>query len=269
MSNKEQLKDFRTSLGRLVHGDCLDAMKTLPDKSFKVMVTSPPYNILNSTGGGLRYGKKKGGRELWASPGLRDGYDGYSDNMEYGEYVEWQRKCLTEMMRLLREDGVIYYNHKWRTQNKLLQDRSSIVEGFPVRQIIIWHRNGGLNFNKYMFVHDYEVIYMIAKPDFKLAKEALGMTTVWRINYAVNNEHPAPFPLELPLRCLTSAGEGPVLDPFMGSGTTALAAEKMGLEWVGVEQSKKYFSMARKRLRKAAGHVSLGSGGKELKPLWS
>jgi modification methylase len=67
------------------------------------------------------------------------------------------------MMRLLTDDGAIFYNHKWRVQDGLLQDRNDIVSGFPVRQIIIWHRNGGINFNKGYFLPTYEVIYLIAK----------------------------------------------------------------------------------------------------------
>ena len=60
------------------------------------------------------------------------------------EYVEWQRECLRAMLRVLTPDGAIFYNHKWRVQRGLLQDRSDIMDGFPVRQIIIWQRSGGL-----------------------------------------------------------------------------------------------------------------------------
>jgi superfamily II DNA or RNA helicase len=58
--------------------------------------------------------------------------------MPHEQYVEWQRKSLAEMMRLLKGNGAIFYNHKWRVQRGLLQDRADIVNGFPVRQIIIW-----------------------------------------------------------------------------------------------------------------------------------
>ena len=76
------------------------------------------------------------------------------------------------MMRLLREDGAIFYNHKWRVQGGLLQDRSEIVKGFPVRQIIIWKRDGGINFNRGYFLPTYEVIYLIAKSAFRLRSKA-------------------------------------------------------------------------------------------------
>ena len=88
------------------------------------------------------------------------------------KYVAWQRESLTAMMRVLRNDGVIFYNHKWRVQGGLLQDRHDIVEGFPVRQIIIWKRKGGINFNPGYFLPTYEVIYMICKPDFKTCAQS-------------------------------------------------------------------------------------------------
>ena len=96
--------------------------------------------------------------------------------MPHEEYVQWQRACLTEMMRLIPDTGAIFYNHKWRTQNKLLQTRNDIVDGFPVRQIIIWQRAGGHNFNNQYFVPTYEVIYLICKvrvPAVALLREIL------------------------------------------------------------------------------------------------
>lgn len=63
--------------------------------------------------------------------------------MPHEEYAAWQRRCLTEMYRIIKDDGAIFYNHKWRVQGGLLQDRQDIVSGFPVRQIIIWRRKGG------------------------------------------------------------------------------------------------------------------------------
>ena len=91
--------------------------------------------------------------------------------MPHHEYVTWQKKCLSEAMRILRDDGAIFYNHKWRVQAGLMQDRADIVNDFPIRQIIIWKRAGGFNFNPGYFVPTYEVIYLIAKPKFKLASK--------------------------------------------------------------------------------------------------
>ena len=135
------------------------------------------------------------------------------------------------------------------SQNGLLQDRADIVNGFPVRQIIIWQRTGGFNHNPGYFLPTYEVVYMIAKPNFMLAPKSGGIGDVWRIQPARGNHHPAPFPVELANRCIQSTTADVVLDPFMGSGTTAVAAEYCGREWIGIELSEKYCEMARSRIR--------------------
>ena len=134
---------------KIVQGDCLEVMKTLPNESFDLVVTSPPYNLKNSTGNGMKDGR--GGK--WKNAELVNGYADYDDCMPHNEYVEWQRNCLTEMMRLIPNDGAIFYNHKWRVQAGFLQDRHDIIDGFPVRQIIIWQRKGGINFNAGYFTN--------------------------------------------------------------------------------------------------------------------
>lgn len=170
-------------LNKVTTGDCIDVMSKIPAKSVGLIATSPPYNIKNSTGNGLKDGR--GGK--WANSQLINGYDTYDDNLPHEDYVAWQRKCLDGMMRLLQDNGAIFYNHKWRVQGGLLQDRSDIVEGFPVRQIIIWQRKGGINFNPGYFLPTYEVIYLIAKPKFRLAPKANALGDVWQIGQELNN----------------------------------------------------------------------------------
>lgn len=247
-STSESIPFSSVLKGQIIYGDCLKVMKALPPKSFKCIVTSPPYNIKNSTGNGLKNGS--GGK--WPKAALLEGYENHKDTLPHKDYVSWQRECLHEMMRLLKPDGAIFYNHKWRVQSGLLQDRSDIVEGFPVRQILIWHRAGGINFNPGYFLPNYEVIYLITKPEFRLAPKANALGCIWRINQENSNPHPAPFPVELASRCIKSVGEGPILDPFMGSGKTAVAAEQEGLEWLGIENSKEYAAMAEARLSESA-----------------
>lgn len=230
--------------GDIRQGDCLEIMRSMPSESVGLVVTSPPYNIKNSTGNGLKDGR--GGK--WPNAALQAGYKEHGDCMPHEEYVAWQRGCLAEMMRLLKPDGAIFYNHKWRVQNGLWQDRSDIVKDFPVRQVIIWHRSGAINFNKGYFLPNYEVIYLIAKPGFELAPKANAVGAVWRIDQARDNPHPAPFPVELAERCIKSVGKGPVLDPFMGSGTTAIAAEQAEIDWIGIELSADYAKMAEQRI---------------------
>jgi len=231
-------------VNQFVQGDSHAVMADMPDNCVDLVVTSPPYNLKNSTGNGMKDGR--GGK--WANAALQSGYQHHDDNMPHDEYVAWQRACLTEMMRILKDDGAIFYNHKWRVQGGLLQDRQDIVEGFPVRQIIIWQRSGGINFNPGYFLPTYEVIYLITKPEFRLADKANKHGDIWQIKQEMKNPHPAPFPIELPLRCIGSTNAQIILDPFMGSGTTALAAKDLGRNFIGIELSPEYIAMAQERL---------------------
>ena len=233
-------------INQILRGDSLKLMKELPNECVDLVVTSPPYNLKNSTGNGMK--DPRGGK--WKGAALVNGYSHHDDNMPHEKYVAWQRSCLTEMFRVIKNDGAIFYNHKWRVQNGLLQDRSDIVEGFPVRQIIIWRRKGGFNFNPGYFVPTYEVIYLVAKPDFRLAPKANGVGDVWEFTQEMKNSHPAPFPLEFALRCVESTTAQIILDPFMGSGTTAVAAKRLGRDFIGFEISPEYCQLAEERLDK-------------------
>ncbi len=177
-------------LGEIHQGDCVDLMNQMPPGAVDLIVTSPPYNIKNSSGNGLKNGS--GGK--WPQAELLRGYATHNDAMPHEDYVAWQRACLAAMMRVLSEDGAIFYNHKWRVQKGLLQDRADIVAGFPVRQIIIWQRNGGINFNPGYFLPTYEVIYLIVKPDFKLAPRANAQGDVWRIPARIQESAPGALP---------------------------------------------------------------------------
>lgn len=240
---REQLKDYLNSISL---GDSLDRLKELPDSSVDLVVMSPPYNLRNSS----RRGKAANSGGKWKKAVIADaGYDGHDDNMPHEEYVSWQREILTECMRVIKPNGAIYYNHKDRIQNGLLQTRNDILEGFPVRQRITWFRNGGHNFNPGYYVPMSEQIYLICNKGFRLAKGGNKYGDVWQIAQAKNSKHPAPMPVELAERCISTTNARVVLDPFMGSGTTAIAARRMGRYWIGFEKSREYIDMAQKRLQ--------------------
>jgi modification methylase len=238
-----QLETATTGMSRIICGDTLTEMRKMPDGSVDLIVTSPPYNVKSKTGGATWSGRRMTCK-------MKAGYDIYADNLPRDEYIAWQRKCLTEMMRLIPDDGAIFYNHKWRVLNGLLEDQSAIVEGFPVRQKIIWHRPGGMNHNPRFFMPNYEEIYVIAKPKFKLVSRANGKGCVWRILRERNNEHPYPFPIELPYQIIESTAAKVILDPFVGSGTTAVAAKMLGRDFIGIELSPRYVAMAEECLNR-------------------
>ncbi len=92
--------DFKKKyLNKIICGNAVDVMKELPDGSVDLIVTSPPYNLKNSTGNGMKDGR--GGK--WANAALQKGYSHHNDCMPHDEYVKWQRECLAEMVRLIPE----------------------------------------------------------------------------------------------------------------------------------------------------------------------
>ncbi len=242
---KETMKLIESFLNKIICGDTLEVMRQMPDKSIDLVVTSPPYNLKNSTGNGMKAGTKTG---RWANNPLQNGYAHHNDKMPHDEYVAWQKECLSEAMRLLKDDGAIFYNHKRRVQGGIMQDRDDIVKDFPVRQIIIWKRAGGFNFNPGYFVPSYEVIYLICKPKFRLAPKKNGYSDVWEFSQEMKNKHPAPFPLALPFRCIESTEAQIILDPFSGSGTTAMAAKQLNRKYIGIEISPEYCELAENRI---------------------
>ncbi|WP_443898031.1 DNA-methyltransferase [Paraprevotella clara] len=257
-SNREKVPAFEVGTseehGMLALDDCLDRifcadslefMRRLPDASIDLVVTSPPYNLKNSTGNGLSKSTKSG---KWSRAAIKNGYSHYNDCMPHDEYAAWQRECLREMYRVIKDDGAIFYNHKWRVQKGLMQDRNDIVGTFPVRQIIIWRRKGGINFNPGYFLPTYEVIYLIAKSDFALIPEAKAYGDLWEFAQEMKNPHPAPFPVALIDRIMKSTSGRVVLDPFMGSGTTAVVATAHGRHYIGADISPVYCRYARMRI---------------------
>lgn len=259
-TKKRRARSFPNSfLNKIVKDDSLAAMRDMPDQSVDLVITSPPYNLKNSSGNGMKDGR--GGK--WSNAALINGYEEHDDCMPHEQYVEWQRNCLQEMLRVTKDTGAIFYNHKWRVQKGLLQDRQDIVSGFPVRQVIVWKRKGGINFNPGYFLPTFEVIYLIAKKDFKLAPKANALGDVWEIPQEFKNEHPAPFPVELTDRIVTSCLGDTVLDPFMGSGTTAISAINHGWNYIGLELSDSYCKMARQRVQNHKKELSKSDGKRE------
>ena len=159
-------------------------------------------------------------------------------------------------MDCVGDDGVILYNIGRKIKNLHEDRRQRIVEGFPLRQVVIWnrgstHNQGGKR--PTILPPIYELIYIIAGKNWRLPERFLSefryWGDVWRIPPEFNNPHPAPFPLELALR-MAKLVDGPIADPFAGSGTVGMAAMELGLPYFLNDLSPDYRNMFRKRRRK-------------------
>lgn len=233
-------------LDRIIPGDALEVMSRIPQGLVQLALTSPPYNLRNSSGHGMQ-GAASG---KWLAAQLQNGYEAYGDALPEAAYIQWQRSIIAAILDLLPPEGALFYNHKRRVQKGALQDRDAIVNGFPVRQIIVWDRGGGMNHNPGYFTPSHELIYLIAKPRFRLSAAGRAYCDVWRIPPDRNNPHPAPFPLELARRVIASTNAAIILDPFMGSGTTGLAAVNLARHYIGIELSPQYCQLAQARISK-------------------
>lgn len=202
---------------KLIRGDCLDYLSKLGDKSIDVILTDPPY------------GKKadKGTNGFGSAKNRR--YQGGWDNEIPTEIV------FNEMLRVSKRIilfGGNYFAH-------LLP---------PSKCWIVWDKKGDVKF-KNPFA-DCELIYTnYTKPIKKYAFRQQGFIT----DSKDKRFHPTQKPTELIQRILKDyvGNEGTVLDPFMGSGSTGVAAKKTGLDFVGIEINEEYFQIAKQRIKRA------------------
>ena len=153
------------------------------------------------------------------------------------------------MQRIIKPTGAIFYNHAPRIHKGVQWRHEDILEPFDVRQTVIWHRAGGVNHNPQYMSPSYEYIYVMAKPGFRIAPD-WTMGDVWKMGQEKKRwipEVPA-FPVQLPQNAIRATGAKVVLDCFMGSGTTAVAAVLEGADYIGIEQSARYCAVARERV---------------------
>lgn len=228
-------------------------MAALPDNCVHLMVTSPPYNVTKE----------------------------YDDDLTLREYLGLLEQVFRETLRVLVDGGRACINvaNLGRKPYIPLSDHISQLMtriGFLMRGEIIWAKGAGAGVSMAwgswksasnpVLRDTHEYILVFSKGSFKRSGKGRTSTitaeqfmewtkSVWTMptESARKVGHPAPFPVELPARLIhlyTFAGDV-VLDPFMGSGTTAIAALQAGRAWVGYETSADYLALAEKRIESA------------------
>ena len=232
---------------KLILGDCLEVMKTIESDSISCIVTSPPYNKK-----GL-IGKVKPGNQVWKKFNID--YDSYGDDLSEEEYHQWMINILNEMYRIIKPDGSIFFNHKGRRHKNKLHLPTDFISksNLDVYQLIIWNRLSSPNIRKDVLLPCTEHIYWLTKSKPKVFKENLPkeyQSEVWVINPYRNSNHPAPFPQRLVENCILLSTEENdlVLDPFLGSGTSAIVSKKINRNYIGIEIDKKYIDLSRNLL---------------------
>lgn len=245
---------------QIFNQDSFEVMKNLPDESFDMIFADPPYMISN-VGTSCQNGKL-----VSINKGKWDYCQGVEQNYEF--HKRWLREC----KRLLRKNGTLWVSGTYHSIHPC---------GFAMQQLnyhilndIIWFKpNASPNLSCKYFTASHETLLWARKdkkakhyfnynamkngnfPKDILKKPEHQMRTVWSINATPPDEkkfgkHPTQKPLALLERIvLASTKEGDVVfDPFMGSGTTGVASLKLNRKFVGIDNTKEYCELAKKRL---------------------
>jgi site-specific DNA-methyltransferase (adenine-specific) len=245
---------FENSINKIIQGDCLEVMRKIPDNSVDVTFADPPFNL-----------KKK--------------YNSYYDRHEIEKYLSWCKEWLYEMVRITKPTGAIFVPNipKW-----LIYFGSYLNEIATFRHWIAWDAMGS-PLGKTLLPNHYGVLYYVkSAKDYKfydirmlhkrcrvcgyILKDYGGkknllhkfgpiISDVWTDIHRIRHkkrrdEHPCQLPIHLLERLLLmSSDEGDViLDPFMGTGTTAIAAKKLGRRYIGIDIDPKYAEITNRKL---------------------
>jgi modification methylase len=245
-NNNQLLKNSGIKLNQIIEGYTLPELRKIPAASIDLIITSPPYNKKEKDGGVV--------------PGIK--YDKFVDNKDEKAYQDEQVEVLDELYSVCKPGGSLFYNHKERRDDDgVFQSPLYWIKRskWYIRQHIIWNRHCTTDIGSYHFMPVYEEIYWLYKPvDAKhKAGEQMGtefskLTNIWDITPERQKvkKHPAPFPLRLPARIIMAVLKegGVVLDPYMGSGTTAVAAKMLGKNYLGIDCSPNYIKNANERI---------------------
>lgn len=238
-------------LDKLIVGDARDVLKKLPDNCVHLMVTSPPYNV---------------GKE-------------YDVDLTLREYLDFIEEVLREVYRVLVWGGRVCFNVANLGRRPYVPLHAYIIQifekiGYLMRGEIIWYKGNSIVGSSTAWgswqsatnpvlrdVHEYILVF--SKGSFKREKNGKKDTisrdefieftrSVWSFPPSSAKEigHPAPFPIELPYRCIqlyTFEGDV-VLDPFVGSGTTCIAAIMLKRHYIGIDINEEYIRLAQNRI---------------------
>jgi len=253
----------------LYRGDCIEVMKCFPDESIDLVYADPPYNLSRH---GLKWSDKQGaGRR-------KSGGNYYMmketwDMFEESDYRRFSVQWLAEVKRLLKPGGSLYVSCTYHNVGELLVILRDL--GLKCLNVIVWEKtNPHPNLTRRMFTHSSEFVLFFAKGKKwtfhyeemkKYSANGGQLKDVWRLPLCQGAErirradgraaHPTQKPQALLERIISASSRRGdlVLDPFLGTGTTALVAEQLGRKWIGIENDTNYISLSVERLKKVQG----------------
>lgn len=255
-------------LNTIYKGDCIKVLnEKIDERSVDLVFADPPYNL---SGNGLSWkGNKTGGdwymvNEEW-------------DKMSVPEYIQFTKEWVGACHRVLKSNGSIYISCTYHNFAEVMIVLKRL--GFKINNIITWRKTNAMpNMTKRVFTHSAEFVIWAVKgknwifnyedlkeinPEKQKDGSLKQMRDVWPLPLVQGKErlwgedgralHPTQKPEEMLKRIIiASSNKGDlVLDPFLGSGTTAVVAKRLGRNWIGIEKNEEYVEAAKKRVRAA------------------
>mgnify|MGYP000386167282 CR=1 FL=1 len=244
---------------KIINSDSLKELKKIPDESIDLIFADPPYNLQ------LRNQLTRPDRSRVNA--VNDDWDQFESFKIYDDFtVNWLREC----KRVLKKNGSIWvigsYHNIFRVGAKI-QDL-----GFWILNDVIWNKNNPMpNFRGTRFTNAHETLIWASKnknskytfnyQSLKCLNDDLQMRSDWtlpicngseRIKKGGKKVHSTQKPESLLYRVLLASTnkDDLILDPFLGTGTTVVVAKKIGRNYFGIEKEKKYFNVAKQRLKK-------------------
>jgi site-specific DNA-methyltransferase (adenine-specific) len=251
-------KPVSLPLNKIINIDCISGMAALPEKSVDLIFADPPYN--------LQLQNELQRPNLSVVDAVDDDWDKFAS---FAEYDDFTSKWLMEARRVLKDDGTIWvigsYHNIYRV-GRILMDL-----GYWILNDVIWHKTNPMpNFRGTRFQNATETLIWAKKSQkqkkihfdyhaMKHLNDEKQMQNVWQIPLCTGKErlkvdgkkaHSTQKPEQLLYRVINSSSEANdvVLDPFMGSGTTAAVAKKLRRQYIGFELEKKFVECAEQRL---------------------
>ena len=244
---------------KIINGDCLVELKKIPDKTFDLVFADPPYN--------LQLKNKLTRPDNSEVNAVDDKWDQFESFKKYDEFtISWLKEC----KRILKKNGALWVIGSYHNIFRLGTAIQNL--GFWILNDVVWNKNNPMpNFRGTRFTNAHETLIWASKnqkskytfnyQSLKCLNDDLQMRSNWNLPICSGSErlkkngkkvHSTQKPESLLHRILlASSNRGDyILDPFLGSGTTAVVAKKLGRICFGIEKENKYFNAAKQRLNK-------------------
>ena len=216
----------------------LETLAKMPDNFIDYVLTSPPYNVNTE-----RIAK----------------YKDFKDDLTQDSYFEQQKELITELLRITKKH--IFYNIQMVSGNKIALHKLIGHFAKNIKEVIIWQKIGQPAISEKVFnsAFEYIIIFSNDEPNKRYFSDANfkrgTQSNIFKILNSHSNpfakEHKAIMPLDIPRYFMINFGNENDIwyDPYMGTGTTAVAAIEERKNWLGSEISKEYLDIANKRLQ--------------------